>query len=124
MQKLILQPDNYNQYEPTKSIGNTLWILEYFLHDIRVSSIPAYIEWALDPTQTYLGQTNTTETNKKNNIILINFIFSDEPDNGPFFEISIDQFVKLLKEWEKLVKAKTQKISITEQDGIITIEGE
>ncbi len=125
MQELILELDKDNQYEPTKNIGHTLWILEYFLHDIRISSIPFYIEWALDQTQIYLGQTNTTETNKKNSIILINFIFSNEPGGGPFFEISINQFVKLLKEWEKLVKAKTKKIIITQSDdGIIIIKGE
>ncbi len=123
MQKIILKIDQYNKYEPMKCEGDTIWLLENFLHDIIMHFFSSYIEYATNPNEDQL-ETNSVYLTKKNDIIAINSLFSDEPDNGPFFEISVDQFVKLLTKWEKLVKAKAQKISITEQDGIITIEGE
>ncbi len=65
MQKLILQSDNYKEYEPTICEGKIIWLLENFLHDTRVSNIPFYIECAMDPIQTSLGYGNTTGLDKK-----------------------------------------------------------
>lgn len=123
MQKIILSLDKYKQYEPIINEGDTIWILECFLHDIGNSSTSYCIKWALDPTQISLGKTNSTETNKKSDVIIINYIFSEESDGGPFFTTSIPEFVKTLTEWERLVKNSVPKIIITEQNGIISIEG-
>lgn len=123
MQKIILKIDKYNKYEPMECEGNTIWLLENFLHDIIMHFFSSYIELATNPNEDQL-ETNSVCLTKKNDIIAINSLFSDEADGGPFFKISIDQFVKLLKEWERLVNAKAQKITITEDNGIITIEGE
>lgn len=120
---LILSPES-NEYFAKEYTKKTFFYLINFFHNIRNSSIPSYIEWALNIKEKKLGAGNTACLIKKNNKIFIGFLYSDKEDGGPYFEISIDQFVKLLKEWEKLVTAKTQKITITEDNGVITIDGE
>lgn len=103
--------------------GKTIGMLGLFLTDTSLRNIPSFIQWAHNQNEVE-GGTNSTWLKKNNGYVLIGSLFSDEPNGGPFFEISIDQFVKLLTEWEKLVKAKAQTITITEQDGVITITGE
>ena len=120
---LMLSPES-SEYTANKYTKQKFFYLINFFHSIRISSIPFYIQWVLNVKEKEQGAGNTAFLIKKGNLVLIGFLYSDEPDGGPFFEISTGQFVKLLTEWEKFVKAKTQKITITEQNGIITIEGE
>lgn len=124
MQKIILELDKYNHYKPIKSAGNDLWILECFLHDIIMQFFKSYLDWATDSNLESL-ETNSTLLEKKANNVIIKFLYSSEPGEEPVFKISIDQFIKLLQEWEKLIKTKTKKITITQNDdGTMSIEGE
>ena len=124
MQKKVLELDKYNQYEPIENSGETLWVLEYFLHGVGSNLITSHIEWALDPTELTLGAANLSFLEKKNKVISISAIHSDDPDGGPFLELSTDQFVKLLYKWESLVKLNVKKIIITQsEDGSMAIEG-
>ncbi|MGE0009714.1 MAG: hypothetical protein AB7F19_04165 [Candidatus Babeliales bacterium] len=124
MQKLLITlPDNFKTYTIDEYVGK-IGYLGYFLNDIRLHSIPTFTKWALNPHEFITG-TNSAWLEKKNNFILIGSLFADEPDGGAFFKISIDQFIKLLQEWQKLVESKTKKITIIQSDdGTMTIAGE
>lgn len=125
MQKLTLAfLDTHKDYEPIECIGPTINLLEYFLHDISPKRISVYIDWAQDPKQDLLGAGNTSYLEKEDDKILVSSVFSEQKDGGPFFTLPVDQFIKLLTIWQQLVENGTQKITITEQDGQITIEGE
>lgn len=114
----------YNIYELIEWSEKPIGMLGLFLTDMLMYFFPSYIEWATDPTQKEL-EGNSTVLKKLDNIILVGSLFSDEPDGGPFFTISINQFVKVLQEWEKFSKAKAPQITITQLDnGEITVQGE
>lgn len=77
--------------------------------------INEYIEWALNPNEWYMSL-NVANLEKEDDYILISSQISDEADGGPFFKISIDEFVKLLPRWKKLVDERAQEIIIIETD--------
>lgn len=121
---LILSPKS-NNYVPQEYTKKTIPYLLNFLHSITINSIPFYTEWALNPQKNEQGAGNTASLYKKDNSIFIGFLYSDQPNGGPFFKISIKEFVKLLTEWGKLAKAQIPKIIITQSDnGFMTIKGE
>lgn len=127
MQKLILNFNKFNQCEPITCEGETIGHLENFLHDIPIRILPYIINFALTESSNtkndYLTG-NLASIERKDGIISISSLYSNEPNGGMVFRLSVDQFVKLLQEWEKLVNAKAQKITITEDNGMITIKGE
>jgi len=43
---------------------------------------------------------------------------------APQLKTNISQFIDILTQWKQLVEKDAQKITITEQDGHITIEGD
>lgn len=122
MQQLNLIKSSEFSVYLMESYTGPIAFLYNFLIDVPMQFLPSYyIEWALDPKEIY-GETNSTSLTKKNSHILIGSLFSDEPNGGPFFEISINEFIKVLIKWEELLKAKPKEITLHEANGVITIE--
>ncbi len=116
MQKLILEkPKNSKRYMIKDSSGNTIYLLGYCIVDLWLEVINEYIEWAINPNEWYMSL-NVANLEKEDDHILISSQISDEEDDGPFFKISIDEFVKLLPQWKKLVDEGAQEITIIETD--------
>ncbi len=110
-------------YEITAWSGNSIGIFGLFLIDVTLGIIPSFIQWAQNSNENE-GGTNGTRLRKQNEKISISSLFSDRKDKGPHYIISIANFIRVLNEYEILIKSKTQKITITEDNGIITIAGE
>lgn len=125
MQKLRLIFSNaFKNYELIESIQQPIGFLSIYLHDMPYSDIPAYIQWALDPHDLAI-ETNCSWLEKKEPFIIIGSQYNNPKSKLQHFKILIHEFVKVLVEWERLVRAKTEKITITQHDdGIMTIEGE
>lgn len=116
MQKLVLEKiKDMKHYSPKEYLGNTINFLAYCIIDIWTEDIQHYINWALNPDEWYIGM-NVADLEKENDYILIGSNLSDQEDGGPFFKISIDEFVKLLPQWKKLVDEGVQEITIIETD--------
>lgn len=124
MQKLsLILSSKLNVYIIANYEGAIAFLYD-FLIDVPLQAIPFYIQWAQQSLND-TGETNSTILIKNNSHIIIGSLFSEEKDNGPFFQTPITEFVKILIEWEKLVRAKTKKITITQNDdGIMSIIGE
>lgn len=121
MQKLLLiVPENFKTYIVDRYTGEIAY-LGYFLTGIGPGSATSFIEWALNSHQLKI-ETNSAWLEKRNNHIRIGFLFADESDGGPYFEISVDQFVNLLQNWKLLITNDIQKISIIENQGLITVK--
>ena len=76
----------------------------------------------MDKTQfSYGGNFATLE--KEDGYILIGDETSEEPDGGPYLKISIDEFVKILDQWEQFCKTRPKEILITRKNGVFKIEG-
>jgi len=129
MQKIILFKSKDNKdYSAKTSQGDTIYLLNRFLDDqitfLTKDKIEFYIKWCKDPSSDHIGTGNISFIEKEDDTILIGSELSDQPDWGPFFKLPVDQFIKLLTTWQQLVEKEAQKITITDQDGQITIEGE
>lgn len=125
MQKLrLIFSDAFKNYELIERIEQSIGFLSIYLHDMLCSDIPAYIQWALDPNDLAI-ETNCSWLEKKDSYILIGSRYNEPEAKLQYFKILSTEFVKLLTEWEKLVKAKTKRIIIIQNDdGAMSISGE
>lgn len=126
MQKLVLKKlKDFNTYVVIEKSGTTIYLLSYCLTNLWLSHLHEHIEWALNPEEWYMSM-NISELikDKEDDIIHMCSELSDEPDGGPFYDISIAEFVKLLPKWKELVDANTRIITIVDNNGVIEISGE
>lgn len=125
MQKLIvILSDIFDTYQLQEEIKQPIGFLKLYLNDIPLWGIASEIQWAQDPKDCN-RETNSMWLRKKDHFILIGSSYSDPKSEIQYFKILIPEFIKVLTEWEKLAKIKTQKIIITQaDDGTMTIEGE
>lgn len=77
--------------------------------------------WLKNPDQYYISG-NMTYSEKKNGIISIGDLFEKEPIVK--FNLSIDKFFKLLRDWEEVAKKHCKEIIITKEGDEVTVEGE
>lgn len=115
MQKLILKKYKDSNKYILKDYQGNIGMLAYCLTDIWLERIDEYINWALDPDEWYMSF-NVAEFEKENDYILIGSQLSDQENGGPYFKISITEFVNLLPKWKKLVDEGAQEITIIETD--------
>lgn len=82
-----------------------------------------WIKFANDQTRPYTSS-NASFVDKDDNNILIGDILSEAEDWGPFFVVTKENFIKLLEDWDKLIRQKPSQIFLTiHDDGAITLEG-
>lgn len=125
MQELVLTfSKRVEVYEITAWSGNSIGIFGLFLIDMTLRIIPSFIQWAQN-SNVNEGGTNGTRLKKQNDKISISSLFSDRKDKEPHYIITIANFIRILNEYEILIKTKVPKITITESDdGTVTIKGE
>ncbi len=117
--KLVMRLDKHKRYTWIVCSNIQMCVLELFLSDYRVGGIPFYTEWAT--TQRHPMAGNISSIQMKHNTVLIGEIFSKRQDDGPHAKLRIPEFIKLLHEWEKLVKVNTETIVITLENGIVFV---
>lgn len=123
MQKLVLKKSKkFNKFLIVEYSGDTIFYLGDTVTDFYLGDMNEYIEWALNPDEVYMGF-NVAELEKENDYILIGSELSEQDDGGPFYKISIPEFIKLLLKWKELVEANVDTITITDNDGILDIVG-
>lgn len=125
MQKLIFKiRKDINRHVVVEATGPTIYLLSYCLTNLWLSHLHEHIDWALNPEEWFMSM-NISELikDKEDDIIHMCSELSEEPDGGPFYDISINEFVKLLPKWKELVEAKIPTITITDNNGILTIVG-
>ncbi len=125
MQKIVLKySKTWNQYQSIEPVRKPIWILEHILENMKFGSNQFYIEWATTGPETDELIGNCTVIKKQFNTILMGSLFPNRKDGGPYFKLLIPEFVKLLIEWEKLVKTDTQTITITKENNTIFVRDE
>ena len=82
----------------------------------------SFKKWAESLDESSYGG-NFSVLYKEEGSVLIGEEMSEEPDGGPFFKISIEDFVKVLDQWEEFCKTRPKEILITRENGVIRIEG-
>lgn len=120
MQILELIKDS-NYYIQKISNSPQIQILGNFLTSDLNSGAASFKKLILSNQDETAG--NFSWLTNKDNKIRIGFLYEDEDPTAPVFEISKEQFIKLLDEWEKLYKEQPQEIIITYENGIINLEG-
>lgn len=94
-----------------------------FLSSEVINRISPWVDLVNNPIINFV-EGNITVLIKKDNKILIGDLFSKAEDGGPYFEISRDKFIKMLQDWDVLVKQQPKHIFLTIHDnGDITLEG-
>ena len=93
----------------------------FFSTDYRLYGYDFLIEWANDPEQDGTNA-NITYLEKKDGMVSIGDLLYDEE---PFetFDLTIEQFTKLLNDWERVTTQKFKEIVITKDGSKITVEG-
>lgn len=92
-----------------------LWILGSFF----VTEVGCY--WTAFENFIYDDATDEAEGNiiglrKDGDDILLNFIYSDEQDKGPFLRLHTYELIYLLGQWKEFCKSKPKEILITYDD--------
>ena len=53
---------------------------------------------------------------------LLNDLYSDQKDNGPYLKIQKDLLIDILDQWEQFCKTRPKEILITKENGSIKME--
>ena len=123
MDYVKIKIDRFGHYAPFEIHSEDLGLLGSFLtSDVRCLNYLFYKNWALDENA-FLSGGNYSSLEKEDGFILIGCEFSEEPDRGPYFKLSIEEFVKILDQWEEFCKTKPKEILITRENDVIKMEG-
>jgi hypothetical protein len=116
--KIKFNQNHLSSYDATSyeicNLGN-------FLTDDVGCFWPGWKKWALDPTQDSTTS-NYARLIKEENYILIGDQYSEEPDLGPYLKITIEEFIKVLDQWEQLCKNPPKEVLITRENSEIKME--
>lgn len=108
-------------YSSNKFSSNTMCDLgSFFSTDYCLYGFDFLMEWANDPEQD-CATANVTYLEKKNGNISIGDLYGKEPFET--FNLPMEGFVKLLKDWERVTKQRPKKIIITKEGDDVTVEG-
>jgi hypothetical protein len=109
----------YSLREADTTIG---YILGCFLiADVQGNPLK-WIQWTNDQSKPYTSS-NSSFIDKEDNKIFIYDVLCKDDDGGPYFETTKEQFIKLLEEWDVMLKLMPNEIYINIDDnGIITLE--
>lgn len=114
--------DKFGHYFPYEIKSKDLDFLANFLtSDVRCY-YPGFKKWALDPTRKTTGS-NYAFLRKEDRFVLIGEEFAEDLDAGPFCKIPLDEFIKILDQWEQFCKTRPKEIWITRENGEIKMEG-
>lgn len=89
-----------------------LCILRCFLTNEYYCFGKTYDEFIFDESMQEIGG-NILQLIKQGNYIVINDTTSQEPDQGPFLYVKIDNFFELLQQWKDFCVTKPTEILIT-----------
>ena len=97
-------------------------VLEMFFSiDYVLYKFSCLIKWAQDPSF-HCRHANITFLRKENNKMIIGDLY-DKDSSVRKFILPIEDFVKLLKDWEKVARKKPKEIIITKEGDSITVMG-
>jgi len=121
----LLFNKNFGHYSHNESSNIKMTMLGLFLTDdigcidINLSS---FRDWAIDDSLGYCVCGNITCLEKNGETILLSDL-DEEDDTSNILEISRQQFVQLLDDWNnKVCKLKPQEVIIKHENGEFTIE--
>lgn len=97
-----------------------LCILGLFLFS-DVYTPQSYIDWVLDPKQD-LTASNITLLEKEDDLIYISDLLEVD-NNPPRFPYQKEEFIQILKDWERVKSQNSQEILISKDNDKINIQG-
>lgn len=116
--KLIYERGSYSC---KKGSNLKMDILGFFLSSDVRCYWPSFKKWALNDFETRTSS-NVTFLRKNNGKTFLSDLYSEEPEPIEL-EMTIQQFVQLLDDWEtKVCKKKPKEVLIKHEDGQFTIE--
>lgn len=112
----------FKGYLIEQSFGGTIHYLGYFIVDVWIEKLHQYITWAESSNEEFLYMNVAfLEKDDNNRDILIGSQLSEQQDWGPFYKISITEFIRLLPLWKELVEANVDTIIIVDNDGKLKV---
>ena len=121
MEFFIFIKDNTNYFEYKDSNSIELTFLGRFLRSDVGCYWTGFKKWALDPTRDFTAS-NYATLEKEDGFVLIGEDAAENYDDGPFCRIPLDDFVKVLDQWEQFCKTRPKEILITRENGVIKME--
>ncbi len=113
--------ENYRNYSYTNASNINMTILGRFMtSDVR-SRPSFYKEYALNHLQQYTNG-NSTALEKQNGYILLSDLYPEEGYESQL-KMTLDQFIKLLNDWEeKVLKLQPKEVIIKHENNQFIIE--
>ena len=118
--KLLFENGRYKYKESDSAELDQL--ICFFSDDIGSFGTSWFKEWSLDDNHEVTGG-NYSYIEKEKGFVFVGCDFSEQEDGGPFFKISIENFVEILTQWDELYKTKPKEILIIQEDGGVRLEG-
>lgn len=119
--KLILDEKRY-RYEHADTIE--IEQLAFFLAtDATYFGSAFFKKWALERDDATTSGGNISFLYQEQGFVFIGDLYSEQEDEGPFFKISIENFVEILNQWDELYKTKPKEILIIQEDDVVRLEG-
>ncbi len=112
----------HNHYHFEEASNMEMCILGNFLTDDVGCYDPTFRNWLFEDESDALDG-NITVLEKKGNNIILGDLLSEQEDGGPYLTIRIDEFLRILNEWEQFCITKPKEIIITREKGVITLKG-
>jgi hypothetical protein len=122
MEFVKLKKDEKGYFFPHDSSSIELSHIAFFLTDDAGHHSNSFKEWALNPDVDFTAS-NYARLLKEENYILIGDQYSEEPDLGPYLKITIEEFIKILDQWEQFCKNPPNEVLITRENNEIKMEG-
>lgn len=94
----------------------------FLTEDVGHKEIAEFKEWALDEKEDFMAVGHTWIEKEKNKVY-IHCDWHREQLDPPKAELSIEEFVSGLNQWEKLIKFDPKYITIKKENDRITIKG-
>lgn len=119
--KVIFDKDSYKyKSADTIEIERLVFLLatdvSYYNHNF-------FKKWALEDSDEVTSGGNISYLYKENDFVFIGDLYSEEEDGGPFLKMSVENFVKILDQWDELYKTKPKEILIIQEDDVVRLEG-
>lgn len=124
MDELVLELTDNKFYWPTKNSDNKIIHLAYWLSDdVGCWGIESWKNFVRDPNRNWTSS-NYSSLEKEDNIITIGFEGDMMLDNPEVFITNAEELTYILDRWQEACEKKPKKITITRDNGKVTVDFE
>lgn len=117
--KLLLSP-NHDIYLFRGASNEEMGIFGLFLTDEVVNDVSYYKEWFFDDKKKCIDG-NIISLDKEDNYILLENMYSNE-EIPTILKMTRQQFLKVLDDWEEIIKLKPKEVIIKHENDEFVIE--